>query len=380
MADESSGLRKKHWLSRWARALLATVLSLLAVAVGYWLKPSKPLATDITQPTVTIFASQPGVAAVVTMSAYPVSAALSDAARSASGLPATAHYEFQLSLRVVSAQAGPVTFVVLLSDFPHVLNRGLYRLRPAPPAGTAPAAGTTPAAGILGAELPVPAQDALGHSDYLAVRTFLPLSATAVKRRLSEPTVKIATMYSMVSRSAGAELQVAFPLVQDEKPAPVLSLPPGQAVSASEILAAYRSPPSVPGNYYEPDLEPGTTQYHGGSALNLTDYQTLAGTPPLIRPRGAWSWAAVSDVAILSQDALTADVAQDHLFWAGVAWGVAAAGVIAAVLELVSAAQEQGSARQERRAQRRLAQRPPRRCPPGVQHDAAAASRPRSEV
>ena len=345
---------ERHWLSRWAKALLATILAGLAIGVGIALKPAKPLARDIVQPTITIFASEPDVSAVVTMSAYPYPATPGPSATGTSstgtgtnGTPATPlpGYEFDIGLKVLSPRTSGVTFLLLLGDFPQVLSPGVIGLE---------SALTIPAPSAVSAVLPVPTQDAAGHADFVAFRDFVPAkSAAARAKRPSVPTVKIATQYSVVSRGSGPELQVAFPLVLDEKPGPTLL--PTQSISVGSLLGAYR-PTNLSGEpvgYYEPILQSGNTQYHPDSGTNLADYQTLAGTAPVIRPAGAWSWAGISDVSLLAQDALTADVDQEHLFWDGVAWGVAGAGVIAAVIEGVTAFQERQTRRARKRARTR---------------------------
>jgi hypothetical protein len=342
MADAAAAPDDRSWRSRWIRALLAVGLTAVAIVIGFRLSPGKPLARDLTQPTIFIFASHPDVSAIVTMSSNPYAPASRAAASpSATGSSPRSGWQFQLTLKVLSPQRSPVTFLVLLSDFPRLLaSNGVMPLK---------SASTPPPASALAQPLTAPALDAVGRADFLAVDTFHPApSAALLERRPSEPTVKIVTQYSVVSRSSGAELQVAFPLVEDEKPAPVPDLPPTQPVPVSELLAGYQPVPSRPGrDCYEPDLEPGNMQFRPAVGVNLADYQTLAGTPPVSRAQGDWSWAGTGDISLLSQDALTADVAQQHLFWAGVAWGVAGAGFIAAVLELVSASQKQLAARRK---------------------------------
>jgi hypothetical protein len=254
--------------------------------------------------------------------------------------PPAPGYELDIALKVLSPRTSPVTFVLLLGDFPRILSTAFTGLK---------AVATIPAANALSGVLPVPGQDAAGHSDYLAFREFVPPpSAAARARRPSEPTVKIATQFSVVSRSSGSELQVAFPVVLDVKTASS-PLPPAQSFPITSLLGAYQNQSAdlsgSPVGYYEPSLEPGDIQYRPGSGANLTDYQTLAGTTPVIRPAGAWSWAGTGDVSLLAQDALTADIDQEHLFWDGVAWGVAGAGGIAFVLELVSAIREEKKGR-----------------------------------
>jgi hypothetical protein len=337
----------RRWLLRWAKAGLAVVLTGLAIGVGFKFKPAKPLAKDIVQPTITIYASQPGISAVVTLSAYPYPASAGTSPASAATGSTTAPSTvtgtsgppsapvpgsvFQIGLKVLSPRKKAVTFVFLLSDFPRILSPGITGLKAL---SVAPATAAS-------AALPVPVQDAAGHADDLAFRTFVPPPSGVIARirRPSEPTVKVATQYSVVSRSSGSELQVAFPVVQDEKPGP--PLPP--TISVGSLLGAYQSPSAqlsgYPVSYYEPNLEAGDIQYRPASGTNLADYQTLAGTTPVIRPAGAWSWAGISDVSLLAQNALTADVGQEHLFWDGVAWGVAGAAGIAAVLEIVAAIQ-----------------------------------------
>jgi hypothetical protein len=331
---------------------LALILSAIALEVGLSLKPPRPLARDIVQPSVTIFASEPDVSAVVTMSAYPYPAstgtASSGTGTSRTPAPDVPGYELDITLKVLTPRTSAVTFVLVLGDFPRILSTGISGLR---------ATLTIPAASALSGLLPVPGQDALGHADFVAFREFAPPSSRAARtRRLSEPTVKIATQYSVVSRSSGSELQVAFPVVLDEK-AVSSPLPPAQSFPLTSLLGAYQNDPAAisshPAGYYEPSLEPGDIQYRPGSGTNLADYQTLAGTTPVIRPAGAWSWPGTGDVSLLAQDALTADVDQEHLFWDGVAWGVAGAAGITFVLELVSASREEKKARADRR--RRLA-------------------------
>lgn len=330
---------------------------MIAFFIGLSLKPPKPLARDIVQPTITIFASQPNVSAVVTLSAYPypastgtASAGTASTGTGTSGAPAppVPGYEFDITLKVLAPRASAVTFVLLLGDFPRILSTGISGLKPT---------ATIPPASALSGVLPVPGQDAADHADYVAFREFLPaLSAAARARPPSEPTVKIATQYSVVSRSSGSELQVAFPVVLDEKAASS-PLPPAQSFPISSVLGAYQDDSAdvsgYPVGYYEPGLEPGNVQYRPGSGTNLADDQPLAGTTPVIRPAGAWSWPGTGDVSLLAQDALTADLNQTHLFWDGVAWGVAGAAGITFVIELVSASREEKKARADKR--RRLA-------------------------
>jgi hypothetical protein len=312
---------------------------LAAVVVGLWLKPSKPLARDIVQPTITIFASQPDVSAVVAMSAKAnrpaVTATASAATTCSTTTPPGPGYELDIALKVLTPRTSVVRFVLLLGDFPRIFSTMVSGL-------TASAAGQPATA--LSEVLPVPGQDAQGYADYLAFGKFVPpLTAAARAKRPSEPTVRIMTQYSVVSRSSGSELQVAFPIVLDEKVASS-PLPPAQSFPITTLLGAYHLPTDLSGEgglYYEPSLEPGDIEYRPGSGTNLADYQTLAGTGPVIRPAGAWSWAGLSDVSLLAQDVLTADIDQEHLFWDGVAWGVVGAAGIAFVLELVSAIQEE---------------------------------------
>jgi hypothetical protein len=357
------GKALRYWFGRCVKAGLAVVLTVLAVVFGFKLNPPKPLAKDIVQPTVTIYASQPDVSAVVTLSAYPYRArkrtarrgtastgtasagtASAGTGRSATSAPPKPGYEFDITIKVLSPRTSTVTFVLLLSDFPRILSPGITGLK---------ALSALPAT-AASEELPVPTQDARGHADDLAIRTFVPSPSGALARtkRPSEPTVMIATKYSVVSRSSGSELQVAFPVVQDEKPGP--PLPP--SISIASLLGAYEQPSAYlsgsPVSYYEPNVEAGDIQYRPANGTNLADYQTLAGTTPVIRPAGAWSWAGISDVSLIAQNALTADVDQEHLFWDGVAWGVAGAGGIAAVLEIVSAIQGPEEARTRKRRRR----------------------------
>ena len=351
--DGTEGGSGRRWQSRWAKALLAAGLTLLAVGIGIRLKPPKPLARDLVQPTITIFASQPGVSAVVAMSAfpYPGSTATPSTGTGTNGTPAPSApgYELDITLKVLSPQvltprASGVWFMLVLGDFPRIYSTGISGLTASP---------EVPPPSALSEVLPVPGQDAAGYADYVAFREFLPPPpAAAPTRRPSEPTVKIATLYSLVSRSSGSELQVAFPVVLDEKSAS--SPPPRHSFQLSSLLGGYQNWSAaiagVPAGYYEPSLEAGDNQYRPGDGTNLADYQTLAGTTPVIRPAGAWSWAGISDVSVLTQDALTADVDQEHLFWDGVAWGVVGAGGIAAVLEFVSALQGELARRARARA------------------------------
>jgi len=258
-------------------------------------------------------------------------------------------YELDIALKVVTPRSSAVTFVLVLGDFPRILSTGISGLT---------AATSIPSATALSGVLPVPAQDAAGHADFVAFRDFVPPpSAAAQARRPSEPTVKIATQYSVISRSSGSELQVAFPVVLDEKAASSPP-PPTQSFRISSLLGAYQNRLAAIGDepagpYFEPNLLPGNTQFRPDSGTRLKDYQTLTGTAPAVRPAGAWSWAGIGDVSLLAQDALIADVDQQHLFWDGVAWGVAGGGVIAAVVEAVTAYQERPGRRRRKRARTR---------------------------
>jgi hypothetical protein len=294
------------------------------------------------------------VSAVVAMSAfpYPGSTATPSTGTGTNGTPAPSApgYELDITLEVLTPQvltprASGVWFVLVLGDFPRIYSTGISGLTASP---------EVPLPTALTEVLPVPGQDAAGYADYVAFREFLPPPpAAAPARRPSEPTVKIATLYSLVSRSSGSELQVAFPVVLDEKSA--ASPPLRQSFALSSLLGGYQNwsaavSGGVPADYYEPSPEAGDNQYRPSHGTNLADYQTLAGTTPVIRPAAAWSWAGTSDVSLLAQDALTADVDQEHLFWDGVAWGVVGAGGIAAVLEFVSALQGELARRATARA------------------------------
>jgi hypothetical protein len=326
-------------VSRFAKFLVAAVVTALTFGIGHHELPTKPLAKDLVQPTITVFASRPGVTATVGMSASSfvrVPAAPGDPA-SVTG------YAFNLTLKIAHPPLAPVKFLVVLSDFPAVTAVGVTPLSPLAPIAL-------PAAQIAGG-VPNPAGDALGRSDYLATPTYQPAGAAITGLPGAEPTVHVTTLLPVVSALSGPELQVTYPFVQ----AGTLSqtAPAGTAWPAAEILARYQVLPAPPtGKYYEPDLDPGDTLYHVNGHLNLADFATLAGDPPTVKPRGLWSWTAVSDVSLLAQDALTADVDQEHLFWAGVILGVAAASGIAAVIELTSAIQETRKAGRARRAAR----------------------------
>jgi len=329
-------------VSRYAKFIVAALVTAATVAVGHHELPSSPLTKDLVQPTITVFASQPDVTAIVGMSAssyVPVPAAVGQSA-TVSG------YAFNITLRVVHPLATRVSFVLVLSDFPRMSDVDTA------PLTQQPSSILQAPSGQLSVNVPNPAGNSGGRKDFLAMTAFRPGAATAAGLRPAlEPVVHVTTLRPVVSAVSGPELEVTYPLVQAgafEQEVPATEPIPGSAiVPGNEVPSALRL-----ANYYQPALEAGDTQFHVNGHVNLADYSTLAGDPPTVKPKELWSWTAISDVSVLAQDALTADVAQEHLFWAGVILGVAAASGIAALVELTSAVQATRKARRERRATR----------------------------
>jgi hypothetical protein len=328
-------------VSRYAKFFVAALITAGTVVIGHHELPGSPLTRDLVQPTITVFASRPGVTAVVGMSAssyVPVPAGLGDTAT-------VRGYTFNITLKVVRPAATPVTFALVLTDFPRITDVGVAAL-----AAASPSAILEPPLGTPSVNVP---RSTRGRAEYVATTAFRPVAGAFGRQRpVREPIVQVTTVQPVVSAISGPELQVTYPLVQAG--AYEQQVPATEPIPGSAIAPGYEAPPGQQlANYYQPDLEAGDTQFHVNGHVNLADYATLAGDPPSVKPKGLWSWTAISDVSLLAQDALTADVAQEHLFWAGVILGVAAASGIAALVELTSAIQATRKARRQRLAARR---------------------------
>jgi len=301
---------------RWWRVgliLLPTILTLI-VAVG--IKPRDLTHTANFQPTITILASQPGVSATVSMVAKEKGAAPAESAST---------YELALDLRVLNpATTRDLEFVVQLSDFPRAVG-----LAPLLPSTTFRSSGAPVGDGL---SLPTPQLDGDDRADYVAVRILRPGAHQAV--------FQFYTTRPVVAVPVGSDLQITFPLVQDEVAAPAPVASTALPVAARSYFGPYASlPVALPGNLYQPALEPGTTQYRANGQESLPEYQTLAGDQPSIKPGDIWAWSGVGDVSLLAQNVLAANVEQSHLFWSGAMFGVAAAGGIATLVELFNVIQ-----------------------------------------
>jgi hypothetical protein len=221
----------------------------------------------------------------------------------------------------------PVTFVIMLQNFPRLTGKGVVPLtwRPTSRGGAPPA--PPPLS-------PSVAADALGLRSYLFRSTLRPRPHVprGVKTAAEEVDLGVTSLHSLGSVSTGSKLRIAFPLVGSEGQTPVaesyVPLPP------DELNDMIQSPSSLPDQVYQPNIVPAVTKYFGGSE-NLLNFQVLSADPPTLAPDRSWSWNGVSDVTVLAQDLVAADAAQNRLFWSGILIGVAGGAAIVFVLELL---------------------------------------------
>ncbi len=300
MSSAEGGVADRGW-RLWAKAVATLLLTALAGVIGFLLLPGQPPTTSLAQPTIVIGASQRGVTAVVSMRATGYSTA-----------PGGGD-QFELSLQVLSRITKPLTFEIRLNNLRALrLTRGVTPIAPA------------------GVRAPAAAKHR--QNDYLASLTFQPASTGAIGQQTPAPTplpqsVEVTTLRPVVAAPAGPDLQITFPLIENELVTPAPSAFSADLLPVGEFLS------NVP--MYHPVLEPGASEFDAGHA-NLADYQTLAGDPPTLEPGEVWSWNGVGAVTLLAQNVIMADRAQQGLFWAGIALGVGAASAIALLVECTS--------------------------------------------
>jgi hypothetical protein len=357
----------------WLRFGAVLLLSAVMFLIGIRLLPGKPLKDNITQPTIAVYSYQPGVNSALSMTMIPEfvparlvpepfptlpnprSSAPGSPSRETSVPPAppppppgqgrqAPGYELFFTLKILGRVTKPLTFVMILNDFPPVTGMGLVPLSLVPVRKSPGSAAASAAPGAPPPPPPVIGDLAPGRKAYLAlftVRPGDPSPVRGVKRALTAAYLDVTTLRPLVAANAGSELRITFPLV--EGAGLTSSLP----TATSELFANVKNLPPLPQQLYQPDIEPATTEYVASQGENLSDFQTLAGDPPAT-VRDSWFWGGVSDVTLLAQNVMAADQAQRHLFEAGILLGVAATGAIALPLEAIGIWQESETRRRKR--------------------------------
>ena len=72
------------------------------------------------------------------------------------------------------------------------------------------------------------------------------------------------------------------------------------------------------------------------SAAPLSEFQVLSGDPPTTLLGSEWAWNGINGATVLAANVAAEDDAQVHLFWSGLALGLAGGALITAVLELLT--------------------------------------------
>lgn len=339
------------WL--WLRPAAVAFLTAVTALFGILLLPDQPPEVNIVQPQIEVYADQPGVKSAVSMtmiSGVDVPAATIRPSPPAQPPPIRAPtlkrgYELGLSLRILGHVTKPVRFVMALLYFPPLTGYGVVPLTWPPvrkPSGIAAGSGRQVAQRS--------ATSIAGSYEYLAMATFRPnyhLPYSAPQQIQRSVYFTVTTLQSLGSVSGGSHLRITFPLVYNEAggtagQAPVSLL--SQGIPSSRLFGTAKYPPPLPGRLYPLDLTPATTKYEPSNG-DLSNFQLLSGDPPVLTPYGSWSWTGLSNITVLAQDVVAADVAQQHLFWSGILIGIAGAGAFAFVLELISLGQKLTSSR-----------------------------------
>jgi len=126
-------------------------------------------------------------------------------------------------------------------------------------------------------------------------------------------------------------LRVAFPKIVDEVPG--INIPADRTAQA--LYGGAATPPSFQSTAHEPTLLPGMSTFVSGSRSvpPLAGFEVLSGDPPTTLLGSRWAWNGINGATVLAADVTAEDNAQVHLFWAGLALGVAGGALITAVLE-----------------------------------------------
>ena len=105
----------------------------------------------------------------------------------------------------------------------------------------------------------------------------------------------------------------------------------------------------LPAHGYPVALQAGMSSFTGGPRLLLYRYQVLAGDSPV--PLGtSWAWYQISGAEVLAADLAGVDVQQNHLFYSGIAFGVAAGALISLLMEVIPVESISGTSRKKKRS------------------------------
>jgi hypothetical protein len=435
--EDDQGREPGRLTSLW-RALWAAGFAAIALVGGFWWLPSEPPTKDIPQPTITVYSSQPGITAVIAMSAYtamynpatddsripqdaqerscpvarkfqaqsaspsalatppasgqptPTPSASASASSPSSAGPGTpparlfpsgtgtpvthpsqsalaptlpayppaadvpVRQHFDVSVKVISKLTRPVTFVLALNNFPAGATGDIE------PVSILPVQAAHQQHVYRSGLRPAIGDNRPHHQSFLAFLTILPpqyLGMSYVTYGQSAG-IDVITRHPMVSKRAGPDLQISYPLILPDSPA--VSAGPTAAPAGPQLpvgacqalIFAGRLPAGTPGQLYTPVLKPGTTQFVAPAGVKLSDLQPIVGDPGAIGPVGTWTWSGVDDVSLVSQNVLNENSAQTHLFEGGAILGLAGAAIITAVVEAVSAVEDHRKRRRARKDQR----------------------------
>jgi hypothetical protein len=305
---------KSGWLKRvlrwsWIKTVVALVLAGGAAATGWFLRPTAQEAPQVVGPSISVAASQKSVQANVVMT-------LTVGNRNSS-LAST------LRLTITPTQShGPVTLTVTFNNFPARIGGTKLTSLNVPLATAAAAAESSPTAAVQPRAGP-------GYADYWVQRTYPPAGSTT-----RVPVITITTSRPLGESDNGTQLRVVFPKIVDEVPG--INIPAASAASA--LYAGATTPPRFHSRVFEPTLLPGMSTFVSGSrsALPLAGFQILSGDPPTTLLGTKWAWNGINGATVLAADVAAEDNAQVHLFWAGLALGLAGGALVSAALEALT--------------------------------------------
>jgi hypothetical protein len=309
--DSGSGWvsRAVHW--RWAKAVVAIVLAGVAGAAGWLLRPSAQEAARVVGPSIGIVASHRNVQASVAM--------VLTVGNRAGGQAST------LRLAITPTPASrPVTFTVTLSNFPRRTG-GTPLLPLSEPLATSGAAVTFGSAAL------VQPRAGTRYADYYLRQAF-PASGSP-----TPSAIVITSATPLGEDEAGTQLRVAIPQIVGEQPGVrIPAQETGQALYAGAVNA-----PGFTGPAFGPTLLPGLSTFtiRSPPAAPLADYQVLSGDPPTTLLGSEWAWDGINGATVLAADVPAENDAQNRLFWAGLALGLAGGALVTGAIELLTAAQ-----------------------------------------
>jgi hypothetical protein len=291
--------RRRHW----TRVGLCLILVVGPGLYGWLYRPSPQEAPELVGPKIAILSDQRDVAATVNMTL--------------SVDPGQAGQSSKLQIAIVPTSISrSAMLTVELDDFP---SRTKLILGPSQLSVIHPPA-TNPAFGTLLQASPT----AVGYSDYVVTGHSIGPNSPALITILTQETQD----KPFGEAVKGAQLRVTFPALEGETPGANPSTP-------LQFQDLYSGAQASSGSGYPLALQAGmnTFTFQG---TNLSDYQFLAGDSP-VPLNTEWSWDGINDVTALAANVATQDADQRHLFYSGVAFGIAAGAVISFLLELIPA-------------------------------------------